>query len=139
MPIEWSGGLIICPMHRQVEYTLDSDAVDITTLFLYIKSFQIYSTYDHMKYNVWRRWKMKLFPILQTNNERWKNHQFDGICHCYCSFLKWFHLLVWMQRKIISQTTARTTPSHNNAHCTTSLTLTKLNFHFATEIVFSKL
>ena len=33
MPIEWSGGLIICPMHRQVEYTLDSDTVDIIPLY----------------------------------------------------------------------------------------------------------
>ena len=29
MPIEWSGGLIIC----QVEYTLDSDTVDIIPLY----------------------------------------------------------------------------------------------------------
>ena len=33
MPIEWSGGLIICQMHWQVEYTLDSDTVDIIPLY----------------------------------------------------------------------------------------------------------
>ena len=64
MPIEWSGGLIICQMHRQVEYTLDSDTVDIisTALFLCIKFFKIYS--------------MVIWNIMYEEDEGWNYSQF---------------------------------------------------------------
>ena len=47
MPIEWSGGLIICPMHRRVEYTLDSDTVDIIPLYSCILNPFNYILHDH--------------------------------------------------------------------------------------------